>query len=378
MGSVFRRGRIWWVKYYRAGRPIRESSNSEMKTEALRLLRSREGQIVEGRFPGLRFQKVTYEELAVLYLRDYEINKKKSQVRAKQLAAHLGKFFNGMRAMEITTTHVMAYASLRQTAGAANGTINRELAALKRMFNLAVRQTPPLIGQVPYIPLLKEDNIRRGFFEHSEFLALRAALPDHLKPVITLGYWTGMREKEILSITWTQIYFDLDLIRLEPGTTKSGEGRWTPLMGDCKRVLEEWRTHTLEHWPNCLWACHYHGHPFQRFTHAWDRACERVGLEGKLFHDLRRTAIRNMVRAGIPERVAMQISGHKTRSVFDRYDIVSEGDLHEAAVRMATWWKRQTPTSEGESIIRERPPAVYGHNFGHNLRFSGKAALLTH
>lgn len=378
MGSVFRRGRIWWIKYYRAGRPFRESSNSEMKTEALRLLRSREGQIVEGRFPGIRFQKVTFEEIAALYVRDYEINKKKSLIRAKQFVVHLGKFFRDMRAMEITTVHVMAYASKRQAAGAANGTINRELAALKRMFNLGTRQTPPLIGQVPYIPLLKEDNIRRGFFEHSEFLALRATLPAHLKPVITLGYWTGMREKEILSLTWAQISFDLDLIRLEPGTTKSGEGRWAPLMGDSKKVLQSWRTYTLKQWPNCLQVCHYRGLPFQRFTHAWDRACERAKLKGKLFHDLRRTAIRNMVRAGIPERVAMQISGHKTRSVFDRYDIVSDGDLREATMRMAAWWNRQASSSEGESIIRERPPAVYGHNFGHNLRFSGKSALLTH
>jgi integrase len=144
-----------------------------------------------------------------------------------------------------------------------------------------------------------------------------------------------MRAGEILALTWDRVDQDEGFIRLEPGTTKTGEGRQIPLMGDLPQVLEAWWLLTRSKYPNCPWVVHYRGRRVKSlYKRAWASACERTGLTGKLFHDFRRTAIRNMVRAGISEHVAMKISGHKTRSVFDRYDIVTEGDLKEAARRM--------------------------------------------
>ena len=124
-------------------------------------------------------------------------------------------------------------------------------------------------------------------------------------------------------------------IRLEPGTTKNNRGRLIPLVKEVTEALWQWKQRMLLLYPACPSVCHYRGKRLLAIpTKSWRRACIRVGLKGKIFHDLRRTAVRNMVRAGISERVAMAISGHKTRSVFDRYDIVSEADLIKAGVRM--------------------------------------------
>jgi integrase len=213
----------------------------------------------------------------------------------------------------------------------ANGTINRELAALKRMFRLGSQQTPPLMISMPHIPHLHENNVRQGFFTEEEFKLLRAILPDHVKIPLIIAYWTGMRAGEIVMLRWEQVDLERKFLRLEPGTTKNNEGRLIPLANEVTHVLRKWKRMTVHHYPSCQWVCHFRGERLQRVPKgAWQAACERVGLKGKLFHDLRRTAVRNMVRAGISERVAMAISGHRTRAVFDRYNIVSETDVIEA------------------------------------------------
>ena len=136
-------------------------------------------------------------------------------------------------------------------------------------------------------------------------------------------------------LKWEQIDLQRGLLRLEPGTTKSNQGRLIPLVKEVTEALWQWKQKTLLRYPSCPWVCHFRGERLERVPKgAWKVACERVGLKGKLFHDLRRTAVRNMVRAGISERVAMVISGHKARSVFDRYDIVSERDVLSAVEKL--------------------------------------------
>lgn len=335
MGSIYQRGKVWWIKYYVGGRRIYESSESTKQTDAKRLLALREGQKVEGRVPHPGVEKIRFERLAELYVQDYEVHGKKTLWWAKRYTNLLKQSFAGHRIIDITSDRIMAYIAARKSRGAAPATINRELSALKRLFSLGARQTPPLVLQTPHIPRLKEDNIRTGYFSQEEFMALRGVAPDHLKVAASIAYWTGMRLGEILSLTWDRVDMDKGFITLNPHTTKTGKGRLIPLMGDLPQVLEAWWRHTKSVYSDCQWVVHYHGAQVKDIKHAWATACKRVGIEGKLFHDFRRTAVRNMVRAGISEHVAMMISGHRTRSIFDRYDIVSEMDLREAANRLA-------------------------------------------
>jgi integrase len=266
----------------------------------------------------------------------------------------LEKEFSRHKAKAITTDRVHQYIEKRQAEGAKNATINRELSALKRVFNLAAEQTPPKIERVPHIPMLEENNTRKGFFEHSDFLSLREALPPYLKPFVTFAYKTGWREAEVSNLTWRQVDLEAGIVRLEVGESKNKEGRTVYLDTELRELFknqqdERRRSGRLIEYvfPNSAGTGR-----IKWFRHSWNEACRRIGLgygyrldkkyvekwqeklpAGPILHDFRRSSVRNMVRSGVPETVAMKISGHKTRSVFDRYNIVSEEDLKQAAAQ---------------------------------------------
>jgi integrase len=273
-------------------------------------------------------------------------------------------FFAGRRMASVTTADVRTFVAQRQAETilvqkerelvmpdgsirempeerrqVSNGEINRELTILKRAFSLAL-QAGKLLAK-PHISMLRESNVRTGFFEREQFEAVCRRLPPAIQPVVRFAYVTGWRiTSEVLPLEWRQIDFSgSGEIRLDVGTTKNDEGRIFPITRALRLVLEEQRRSVdalAQAGVICRWVFHRNGRPIKTFIKAWRQACRDAGTPGKLQHDFRRTAVRNLVRAGVPERVAMQMTGHKTRSVFERYNIVSSGDLQAAAHSLDT------------------------------------------
>ena len=358
MGTAYKRGKVWWIKYYRDGKPYRESAHSKKKSDADKLLKLREGSIVQGTFQGLQVERTMVNELLDDIIAEYSLMERKSCERLRYSTEHLRDFFGNLKACKVTTTHVQQYIFDRQKAGMKNGTINRELSALRRAFTLGFRHTPPKVTMMPHIPKLKETNVRTGFFEYDEYVNLRDALPSYLKPLLIAAYYTGMRRGELLDLQWHQVDIWNHRIILEPGSTKNGEGRVVYMFGELFDVLLAQKKIRDARFPECqnVFFFHHNGQPFNKdFRTAWEKALIKVKLEGRLFHDLRRTAVRNMVRAGVPEVVAMRISGHKTRAVFDRYNITSEDDIRLACERLSTMYQENA-----ETLSR----AQDGHNLG--------------
>jgi integrase len=343
MGTVYERGGIFWIKFYVNGKPSYESSKSSKKSIATRLLNVREGQREEGKLPSPKIEKTTFDDISKLYIQDYKLNERASLESAEIYAAKLALTFTGRKANSISSKDVLDLVEGMKVEGYANSSINKYTTALKRMFKLG--QIHNLVLKIPNIPKLDENNVRKGFFSSDEFFTIRGKARDHVKVAATLAYWCGMRRGEILRLQWGAVDFERGMIGLDPGTTKNKEGRKVPMMGDLKEVLETWWMVSKAKYPGVNEVIHFRGKPVKSIKTAWKKACKDAGLPGKLLHDFRRTAVRNLVRAGVSEKTAMGISGHKTRAVFDRYDIQNENDLLEAAKKVnASVEKREVLT----------------------------------
>ena len=199
-----------------------------------------------------------------------------------------------MRVPNLNSPKIEAYIEGWLDEGAANAMINRELSALKRMLNIGAGQTPPKVDRVPYIPMLKGNNTRKGFFEHAEFLALRDALPSYLRGFVTFAYKTGWRMSEITGLTRSQVDRDNGIVRLESGKTKNDDARTVYLDDELQEVFHgQWE---LRKKSRKLTLYVFPGNDgtdqIKDFRGSWNKACKDAKIGKKLFHDFRRTAVR--------------------------------------------------------------------------------------
>lgn len=172
---------------------------------------------------------------------------------------------------------------------------------------------------------------RKGFFELQDYRAVLNQLPEHLQPVVTTAYVTGWRvASELLTRQWKHVDLNAGWLRLDPGETKNGEGRNFPLTPELRAVLEAQREGVLQIERSTgqiiLWVfVHPYGEgraaagsPIKDFRGAWVKACRQAGVPGRLLHDFRRTAVRNLERAGVARSAAMKMVGHRTEAIYRR------------------------------------------------------------
>lgn len=310
-------------------------------------------------------------ELVKLVVDDYRVNRRKSLRSAQQLSQFWTEFVGGRLAENITGDMLKDWARDWIRHGLSPARCNRRITFLLRGYRLASASDPPKVAKIPTWTKLEESAPRSGFREWEDFVRIREALPLHARPVVTIEYWTGMRSGEAFSLQWTQIRFDHKdkqvRIQLAGKDTKTDEPRVVIMTGDLYETLRDWQSQSRNNYPHCPWVCHRKGRRIKTIKTAWKSACVKVGLghwtkpneryvnnrgyRGALMHDFRRTAIRNMVRAGVPEKVAMAISGHKTRAVFDRYNIVNERDLAEAAKKVVQHHQARHSKSRGGRLV---------------------------
>ena len=279
-----------------------------------------------------------FEDLARILLDDYRANVRRSLERVEGALGHLRGFFGGVPAVEITSDSVASYISWRQEQRAASATINRELAALRRSFRLA--QKAGMIASRPEISTLHEEKQPKEFFEADQYRAVLKNLPEYLKPVIQTAYITGWRIKsEILSRQKQHLDLQSGCLKLERQETSRREERKFPLTQEMRellvRQLED--ANELERKTGRIipWLFHHNGKPIKDFRRAWTLACRRAGVTGKVPQDFRRTAVRNLERAGIPRSAAMAMVGHRTESIYQRYKIADNEMLKESAAKLA-------------------------------------------
>jgi integrase len=260
----------------------------------------------------------------------------------------------------VTSALIARYVDARQQEGAKNATINREMAALKRMFNIANEATPPKVHRVPSFPMLKENNVRTGFLTHDQYQRLVDGTELWFRALVACGYTYGWRVAELLlRLRVNQIDLAQRSIRLEAGTTKNDDGREVVTTSLVHALLSAC---VMGKKPDDWIFTRPNGKRVSDFRGTWQMQCVRAGLgqlacrncseptsdtakckkcgfkgthyTGLIFHDLRRSAARNLRSAGVPETVIMKIGGWKTNSVFRRYAIVNRDDIADAMQKL--------------------------------------------
>jgi integrase len=336
-GTVYRQkgSKNWFIKFHLDGKLKRETAATPDHDQAQAFLRQRLEEAARGRFTDVR-QRPTFADMQAKLVANYEFKRNKTE--PTRFLRRLARFFEGVPAEEITEERIAEYSQMRlKIDGAAPATLRRELAVLKRMLRLSAHRLP----RVPLVDQPRVDNARQGFFEEEELQAVLPHLPEHARNLVEFLYLTGWRSGEAFRLTWADVNWKDQTVLLRD--SKNREPRIFPfkyharLEAVLRRQRDQVSRWELVNGSLCPAVFHWKGHPIRKLRRSWKTACKRAGLHGRLLHDFRRTAVRNLIRAGVQQAIAMKITGHKTDSIFRRYLIVDEELLAQATGAVAAY-----------------------------------------
>ena len=356
-GHVYLRGKRWWIHYWADGVLHRESSGSRSRRAADQLLAQRIALLRPD--PGTA--NVLLGELLDALIADYDLNKRPSIRRLRISIAHLRDHFGDPLARSIDANAVIDYATARARAGIGNGTINVELGTLRHACRLG--QQRDRITKVPRISLLKPPAPRAGFVDREQLDRILAELPAEMRPLVLVAFITGWRlRSELVTRLWRHVEFgDGGWLSLDPGEGKTGQARTFPFTQELRSILEAQRDradeiarHTGRRPQTVFFSAS--GRPLRAIRAAWLKAVAAAGCPGLRPHDLRRSAVREFERAGVPRSTSMKFTGHRSQSMFDRYAISDSRSLREGAEKLDQSHTQAAHTSGDEGAVHGNEP----------------------
>lgn len=345
--KIFQRGNYLWIAYYHHGKEQREvarhrktdeklTTSDKDRKEAELFLKQRLGELTAEKhggpaFIGTQEKRLTVNDLLDSLESDYKTRNKDNA----QFQSHLKRirsYFGAWKAIEVSADSIAAYIAEMREDEYTDSTINRGTQLLGQAYELAMKDRK--LTSAPRIEHLSEvGNERAGFFETGDFNAVVEKLPEYLKDFVRFGFITGWRKSAIQKLRWESVGDDVIYLAAKNSKTRKPES--IPIEGELQEIIE--RRRAAQVWEDeegearfSVYVFHVDGQPVGDFRKAWATACKAAKVGSLLFHDLRRTAARNMIAAGTPQAVAMKITGHRTDAMFRRYAIVNEDQKRDA------------------------------------------------
>ena len=342
--GCFKKNNRWYIDYYLPnGKRKREIVTIEgvdpsciNREDAKKALSIRKAELAQGKFDITKTEKpVKFDRLVSSYLKWADENHK-SPGRDHTACNNLLDYFKGRNIYSLSLWQVEKYKSERKKQGRKPETINKELAALRRMFNLALQGALEIkIGKNPVegIKLLKVPKNKPRTYKPWEFQKLYEAAPNHFKPILLCAYMTGMRRSEIARLKWPDI--DFQARRIYIAETKNDEPRTIPIGEALYTALRDLRAESKNEF---VFTTHA-DKPYislSAWKRVWGTTLSKAGIENGRFHDLRHTFITNLV---VNEKedfaTVMALSGHKDISMLKRYSHTQEQAKKNAIDKLA-------------------------------------------